>query len=57
MGFKFEVSAWVAAEPESTTNVDYGWEDVYGGDSLLRAILAAIASKRAGAGCVRLVWR
>lgn len=57
MGSKFEVSAWVAAEPESTTNVDYGWEDVYGGDSLLRAILAAIASKRAGAGCVRLVWR
>ena len=57
MGSKYEVSAWVADEPESTTNVGYGWEYVYGGDSLLRAILAAIASKRAGAGCVRLEWR
>jgi hypothetical protein len=57
MGFKFEVATWVAAEPESLTNFDYGWEYVYGGDSLLRAILAAIASKRAGAGCVMLVWR
>lgn len=36
-----------------------GWDYrmVHRGESALRAILAAVKAKRAGAGCVKVEWR
>lgn len=51
MGARWEVSAWVRGA------ADYYYEQVYYGQSLPRALRAAVRAKRAGAGCVRVAWR
>ena len=52
MGWKYEVTQWV----RHTDQGPYHWEDVYAGDSLIRAVLAAVRAKRES-GCVKLEWR
>lgn len=52
MGWTWEVSAWVKPDPGG-----YTYEQVYAGESLVRALIAARRAKRAGAGCVKVEWR
>ena len=52
MGWKWEVSAWIKPDRGG-----YTYEQVYAGQSPLRALLAARKVKRDGAGCVKVEWR
>lgn len=53
MGWTWEVSAYV---PDASPS-GYGYEQIYAGESAWRAIRAARAAKKAGAGCVKVEWR
>lgn len=50
MGSKYEVNACVSA-PHG-----YEWKPVYGGQSIIRALLALRTAKKLG-GCAKLEWR
>lgn len=51
MGWTYEVNAW-----RRQSDGGYAYEQVYAGESLIRAIRAMRTAKRT-AGCVRLEWR
>lgn len=56
MGWPIYVLAWVEIK-KGLPNLGYGYVEVYGGRSWIKAILAARKAKREGAGCVKLEWR
>lgn len=53
MGYRWEVQGYFWSEAA----VDYEYMTMYSGQSLVRAVLAAIKAKREGAGCVKVNWR
>ena len=53
MGNRFEVHSWLK-EPLFD---DYRYVMVYGGKSLLTAIVVICKEKRRGVGCVKFYWR
>lgn len=50
MGWTWEVNAWCGS------GSGYEWVQVFAGESLVRALLAARKAKRT-AGCVKVEWR
>jgi hypothetical protein len=54
MGWTWEVRAFVKVKPDWG---GYTYEQVYAGESLIRALTAARRAKRSGAGCVKIEWR
>ncbi len=54
MGYKWEVSIWKEFRDKNGTGWKY--ESVYYGDSLFKAIITLIQSKRKSL-CVKLEWR
>lgn len=60
MGYTWEVEAWVRMNNEEADmwdDPDFGYKQVYAGESLWQAIKAMRKAKRDGAGCVTLHWR
>ena len=51
MGYKYEVLKWVRLDGV------HQYVQAYAGDSLLAALVAMYKSRKAGSGCVNLLWR
>jgi len=55
MGTTWEVWYYV---PHPTSPFVYRWDEVYRGQSLVKAVIAAVREKRRyGGGCIRIEWR
>ena len=53
MGSKYEVHSYVRKQETG----GYGYEEVWRGESLLKAVLTVIAEKRKGIRCIQLEYR
>jgi hypothetical protein len=56
MGCKYEVQLWCVLD-FADGEEGWGWEIVYYGDSLLKAIKAARYARKSTDGAVRVYWR
>lgn len=54
MGSTWEVRVW---KPLDWNGGEYGYEQVWQGESALSALWQMVKAKRAGYGCVTLGWR
>jgi hypothetical protein len=53
MGVKYEVDAWLY----NARLHEWRYEEVYRGQSFIKAMYMLVRAKRHGAGCVKLEWR
>lgn len=53
MGLKYEVDAWLYNDGL----LEWRYEEVYRGQSFIKAMYMLAQAKRRGAGCVKLEWR
>jgi hypothetical protein len=51
MGNRFVVKTW------ELQRADYGWREIYRGESMEEALVALVLEKQRGGTCVVLEWR